>query len=255
MKRHRQSSTPPVGGRSVCRLIAAGGFLALASASHALDQGKFEPLHRAARTMAAATAKGASYERFSELARGFAEALLAARENVATDEERALLLLYAQAGLAYGDSLAFLREKAANEGGYVPASASDIAPLVTRYAIATAEDDVDADSALRVIWARADEALHRAELLYQGRAEELAAIMGTDAAAPAAQAPVDDEHRRELIERVAREFEESDQTPARPRPFEVTTGNWTCPRGYVVRRGECLSDEDLAHLPKVEVGR
>jgi hypothetical protein len=261
VQRHpRQSMNSPMRqrNRNAVGPVVAAGFFALATAAYAVDRAKFEPLHRAAEAMSAATASDASYERISELARAFAEALVASKDTVRSDEDRALLLLYAQAGLAYGDGLAFLREKAANRNGFVPASAPAIAPLVTRYAIATPEDDVDTDSALRVIWATADEALRKAELLYEGRQEELAAIMGADhggTPAPAARNE-DEERQREMIQRIAAEFDHPEpQAPKRPQPYEVTTGNWTCPRGYVVRHGECLSDQEIAHLPKVEVSQ
>jgi hypothetical protein len=37
-------------------------------------------------------------------------------------------------------------------------------------------------------------------------------------------------------------------------PYEVETGLWTCPRGYVIRQGKCLSTEELAG-PKTEVSK
>ena len=228
--------------------MTAVAIVALAASAYAVDQRKFEPLHRAAKAMEAAAKDKVSYERFGALARAFAQALVATKDEAQTDEDRALLLLYAQAGLAYGDSLAFLGQRNRYERPDVPSQAPEIAPLVTRYAISTKGEEVDVDSALAIIWAAADEALHRAELLYEGRNDELAALMGAET-----EDKADAQRQRELMERVAADFDREERAPSRPRPYEAGTGNWTCPRGYVVHRGQCLSDEEIAHLPKVEV--
>jgi hypothetical protein len=225
--------------------ITAVAIVAIAASAHAIDQPKFESLHRAAKAMEAAATGDVSYERLSELARTFAEELVATKDHAQTDEERALLMLYAQAGLAYGDSLAFLGQRIRYERPDVPSQAPEIAPLVTRYAISTKGDEVDVNSAVAVIWAAADEALRKAELLYAGHEDELAAVMGAESTAQ--------EHQRELIDRVATEFDREEHAPSRPRPYEAGAGNWTCPRGYLVHRGACLSDDEVARLPKVEV--
>jgi hypothetical protein len=258
--------------------IAAAALAALATLltnAHAIDQQTFEPLHRAAKAMETAAQSNVSYERFGELAQSLATELLAAKEHAQSDEDRALVMLYTQAGLAYGDSLAFWRQKSSSSSPNVPSGAPSIAPLVVRYAISTEGEDVDADAAMRLIWTVAAKALHKAELLYDGRADELVAIMDAERSAEAEtphavateQAPLaqplesedakrtaEAEHQRAMIEQVAEEFARAERQVKRPSPYEVSPGSWTCPRGYVVRRGKCLSDEEIARLPKVEMG-
>jgi len=256
--------------------IAAAALAALATlftSAHAVDQPTFEPLYRAAKAMEAAAVSDVSYERFSELAQRLATELLAAKDRVQSDEDRALVMLYAQAGLAYGDSLAFWREKISSSSAKLPASTPSIAPLVGRYAISTEGEAVDADMAMRLIWVAAAKTLHKAELLHDGRADELVAVMDTEkraesetpkavaAAIDAGQADSEEQkraaeadHQRAMIERVAEEFARAERAAKRPEPYEVSPGSWTCPRGYVVRRGKCLSDEEIARLPKVEIG-
>jgi hypothetical protein len=256
--------------------IAAAALAALVTllpSAHAVDQPTFEPLYRAAKAMEAAAVSDVSYERFSELAQRLATELLAAKDQVQSDEDRALVMLYAQAGLAYGDSLAFWREKISSSSAKLPASTPSIAPLVARYAISTEDEAVDADSAMRLIWMAAAKTLHKAELLHDGRADELVAVMDTEkraeaetpkavaAAIDAEQADSEEQkraaeadHQRAMIERVAEEFARAERATKRPEPYEVSPGSWTCPRGYVVRRGKCLSDEEIARLPKVEIG-
>jgi hypothetical protein len=36
-------------------------------------------------------------------------------------------------------------------------------------------------------------------------------------------------------------------------PFEYMPGLWTCPRGYVIRSGQCLADAEVVHGPVMEV--
>ena len=244
--------------------IAAAALAALATllpSAHAVDQPTFEQLHRAANAMEAAAGSDVSYERFSDLAQHLATELLAAQDQVQSDEDRALVMLYAQAGLAYGDSLAFWREKISSSSAKLPASTPSIAPLVDRYAISTEGEVVDADSAMRLIWMAAAKTLHKAELLQDGRADELVAVMDTEKRAEAEKPDAEEEkraaeadHQRAMIERVAEEFARAERAAKRPEPYEVSPGSWTCPRGYVVRRGKCLSDEEIARLPKVEIG-
>ena len=262
--------------------IAAAALAALATllpSAHAVDQPTFEPLSRAAKAMEAAAGSDVSYERFSDLAQRLATELLAAKDQVQSDEDRALVMLYAQAGLAYGDGLAFWREKISSSNAKLPSSTPSIAPLVARYAISTEGEVVDADSAMRLIWMAAAKTLHKAELLQDGRADELVAVMDTEKRAEAEtpkavaaaidaeqaarpQLPDSEEekraaeadHQRAMIERVAEEFARAERAAKRPEPYEVSPGSWTCPRGYVVRRGKCLSDEEIARLPRVEIG-
>src|SRR5206468_903739 len=108
---------------------------------------------------------GASYERFSELATTLAVELLTAKEKIDGEEDRQLVLLYAQAGLAYGDSLTLWREKVERKSSQLPATLADISPLVARYRIAVegepGDEYLDADSAIRLIWTAGDEALHK----------------------------------------------------------------------------------------------
>jgi len=244
--------------------IAAAALAALATllpSAHAVDEPTFEPLYRAAKAMEAAAGSDVSYERFSDLAQRLATELLAAKDRVQSDEDRALVTLYAQAGLAYGDGLAFWREKISSSNAKLPSSIPSIAPLVARYAISTEGEVVDADSAMRRIWMAAAKTLHKAELLHDGRADELVAVMDTEKRAEAETPDSEEEkraaeadHQRAMIERVAEEFARAERAAKRPEPYEVSPGSWTCPRGYVVRRGKCLSDEEIARLPRVEIG-
>jgi len=244
----------------------------------AAEPRKFESLHAAAKALDEAVVQGASYDRSGELARDFANELVAAGDKVENDEDRALLMLYARAGLAYGDGLSLWREKTKSpESNMLPASSASIAPLIERYRMPTVDDGrVDVDAGMRLIWAAAQTALRKAELLRDGRVQELVAMLDAEAqveGAPAESAPpaatgspqptdastraaAEAAHQRAMIERIAAEFDAAERkAAARPAPYEASPGNWTCPRGYVVRRGKCLSDAEVARLPKVELGQ
>jgi pimeloyl-ACP methyl ester carboxylesterase len=212
--------------------------LCCASGAYATDATKFAALDRTAKTMEEAAAAGVSRQKFGELALDLAAALLSAKDEVRDDEDLHLLSLYARAGRAYGDSLTLWREKAARGTPHVPASLPNVAPLVPRYAIPIdGAGTVDCDWAIPLLWATARKAISEATSLSSRRALEEA------------------EHQRRLIEQVEKEFERSEHPPERPQPFEAGVGNWTCPRGYVIRGGRCLSDEEISRLPKVEIGR
>jgi hypothetical protein len=231
----------------------------------AIDAQKFRPLRSAASTMKVAAARGVTYDRFGELARQLAAELLAAKDLAQTDEERALLLLYARAGLAYGDSLTLWREKL--EVQHTDALSKDtpsVSPLVARYEIPVdPRGTIQADAAIHSLWRVAAKALGKAELFYAGRLDELAAAVDAERRGSAISSPrrqKDDERaaedaarQRALIEQVAREFDHAEREAERPKPYEAAVGNWTCPRGYVLRQGRCLSDEEIARMPKVEI--
>jgi hypothetical protein len=238
-------------------LVAA---MAAKLASAAFAEEKLDSLHAAAKAVETAAKEGAPYERFSELARNFAGELVGANQSAESEQDRALLLLYARAGLAYGDGLSLWREKLEVErSNSLSPTAAGVEPLVARYRITPdpASGQIDADSAIRLIWSAAEASLHKAELLREGRVDELAAIMDEEGKADAERARAAEEaaHQQELIERVAREFNEEARRNERPQPYEASPGNWTCPRGYVVRQGKCLSDDDVKRLPKVEITR
>src|SRR5205085_9292370 len=133
-------SAPPRGRSrgahcAVLFLVLVTVFCARMSAA---EPRKFESLHAAAKALDEAVAQGASYDRSSELARDFANELVAARDKVETDEDRALLMLYARAGLAYGDGLSLWRDKIqSRESDTLTASSASIAPLIERYRIPT----------------------------------------------------------------------------------------------------------------------
>ncbi len=246
-----------------CALVLA--LLAAIADASAIDTQKFRPLRSAASTMKVAAAHNPTYDHFSELARQLAAELLAAKDIAQTDEERALLLLYARAGLAYGDSLTLWREK--REVEHTDALSKDapsVKPLVSRYEIPVdAQGTIQADAAIHSLWASAAKALSKAELFYSGRFDELAAAIDAErraSGAPPAKKPPDGQraaeeeaHRRALIERVAKEFDHAEREAERPKPYEAEIGNWTCPRGYVLRKGRCFSDEEIARMPKVEI--
>lgn len=221
--------------RSATKSMLLAGFVWLMfspSSAYAIEQRKFAALDRAAKRMERAAAGGVSREKFGALAVDLAAELVAVQKTIQDDEDRRLLSLYAQAGLAYGDSLTLWREKVDRGTSRVSARSPNIAPLVSRYAIRIDKQSgaewVDCDSAIRSIWAIASKSLREAE---------------------------EAEHQRRLIEQVDEEFERSLRRVERPEPFEVSPGNWTCPRGYVIRRGICLSDEEIARIPKLEIGR
>jgi hypothetical protein len=246
--------------------LAACAALCVPPKADAIERRKFMALNRAAKAMQGATVVGVSYSRFSELAGILAIELLGARDRVESEEDRELVSLYAQAGLAYGDSLTLWREKIERKNSQVPSTSPDITPLISRYRIplggAAAPDQVDADSAIRLIWSVGNEALREAELRYDGRERELATVLEAKkrreaerAAAEQRRAAEEAEHQRAMTEQVAEEFDQAEREAKRPKPFEAGVGNWTCPRGYVVRHGRCLSDEEIARLPKAEIGR
>ncbi len=246
--------------------LAAYWVLVLPPKAGAAERQKFAALDRAASGIKAATARGVSYERFSELAMILAVELLDAKEKIDGEEDRQVVLLYAQAGLAYGDSLTLWREKVERKTSQLPSTSAEISPLVSRYRIAVdgepGDQHLDADSAIRLIWAAGNEVLHKAELRYSGRDRELAAVLEAESRAEAERiaaeqrhAAAEAAHQRAIAEGIAEEFDRDEREAKRPKPFEAAAGNWTCPRGYVVRRGRCISDEEIAHIPKMEVGR
>jgi nucleoid-associated protein YgaU len=246
--------------------LAACAAICFPPKADAIERRQFAALHRAAKDMQGATVVGVSYSRFSELAKILAIELLAAKDRVGSEEDRELVSLYAQAGLAYGDSLTLWREKIERKSSQVSSTSPRITPLISRYRIplggASAADQVDADSAIRLIWTAGNKALRKAELRYDGREHELAAVLEAEkraeaerAAAEQSRAAEEAEHQRALTEQVAEEFDRAEREAKRPKPFEASVGNWTCPRGYVVRRGRCLADEEIARSPRAEMGR
>ena len=102
-----------------------------------------------------------------------------------------------------------------------------------------------------------------AELLYSGRVDgdrNLDDAEQRGSASPQKPQPNDfpsaaqDSARRiALIERVAQEFDQAERETERPKPYQAVIGAWTCPRGYVLRKGRCFSDEEIARMPKMEV--
>jgi hypothetical protein len=239
--------------------------LAATADASAMETQKFRSLRGAASTMKVAAARGVTYDRFGELARQLAAELLAAKDIARSEEERALLLLYARAGLAYGDSLTLWREKLeVQHTDALSKDAPSVSPLVARYEIPIDErGTIQADAAIHSLWRVAARALSKAEMFYAGRLDELAAAVEAERRASAASSPsrpkdderaaADEARRRALIEQVAREFDHAEREAERPRPYEAAVGNWTCPRGYVLRQGRCLSDDEIAGMPKVEI--
>jgi hypothetical protein len=239
--------------------------LAATADAGAIDAQKFRSLRGAASAMKVAAAHHVTYDRFGELARQLAAELLASKEVARSDEERALLLLYARAGLAYGDSLTLWREKLeVQHADALSTDAPSVKALVARYDIPVdARGTIQADAAIHSLWRVAAKALNKAELFYSDRLDERAAAVEAERRASAAsppQKPRDDRRaqaeearRRALIEQIAREFDDAEREAERPRPYEAAVGNWTCPRGYVLRQGRCLSDDEIARMPKVEV--
>jgi len=215
-----------------------------------------------------AAVSGVPYARFSALARNLATELVVAAGHIQGDDDRAFVLFCSEAGLAYGDSLTFWRLKLVGSTPLVSARSREIAPLVARYRLAPDAGRIDADAAIHTAWDAGRKALRKAELLYQGRVDELFALLEKEkrvqpravepenVPAERARAAEEAEHQKAMIEQVAEEFDRAEAAAKRPAPYEVSPGNWTCPRGYVIQRGgKCLSDEDVARLPKVEIGR
>jgi hypothetical protein len=245
----------------------AAVLLALAAATEvrAFDPHRFQPLRAAASTMKVAAAHDVTYDRFSELALQLAVELLAMKGAARSDEDRALLLLYARAGLAYGDSLTLWREKVqVQHTDALSKEAPSIKPLIERYDLPVdAEGTVGADAAIHSLWKQAAKALAKAELFYSGRLEEIA--VAVNAERRGSESPREPQPKKErsaaenaaqriaLIERVAQEFDHAEREAERPKPYEAAVGNWTCPRGYVLRQGRCFSDAEIARMPKVEI--
>ncbi len=247
--------------------LLAVAFVALAAATNAraFDPQKFRSLRAAASSMKVAAAHNVTYDRFGELARQLAAELLAVKDAARSDEDRALLLLYARAGLAYGDSLTIWREKV--EVQHADALSKDtpsIQPLIARYDLPVdAPGTIQADAAIRSLWKSAAKGINKAELFYSGRVDEIA--LAVDAERRGSESSPNNEPKKErsagedaarrsaLIERVAQEFDHAEREAERPRPYQAAIGNWTCPRGYVLRKGRCFSDEEIARMPKVEI--
>ncbi len=231
----------------------------------ALDTQKFRSLRAVASTMKIAAAHDVTYDRFSELARQLAAELLAVKETVQSDEDRALLLLYAQAGLAYGDSLTLWRQKLeVQHTDALSKDAPDVKALVSRYEIPVdARGTIQADAAIHSLWKVAAKALTKAELFHSGRVDELSASIEAERRGSASMptSKTTDDHREAedaarqsaLIEQVAQEFDHAEREAERPKPYQAAVGSWTCPRGYVLRQGRCFSDEEIARMPRVEI--
>jgi hypothetical protein len=254
------------GDRRIHWLAAALLSLAVASEASAFDPHRFRSLRAAASTMNVAADHNVTYDRFSELALHLAVELLAVKDDARSDEDRALLLLYARAGLAYGDSLTLWREKVeVQHTDALSKDAPSVKPLVARYDLPVgAQGIVGADSAIHSLWKHAAKDLAKAELFYSGRLEEIAVVV--DAERRGSESPPEPQPKKKerpaaedgarqsaLIERVAQEFDHAEREAERPKPYEAAIGNWTCPRGYVLRRGRCFSDAEIARMPKVEI--
>jgi hypothetical protein len=247
------------------RLALALVALAAVSNASAFDPHRFQSLRAAASTMKVAAAHDVTYERFAELAQQLATELLAVKDAARSEEDRALLLLYARAGLAYGDSLTLWREKVAvQHTNALSSDAPSVKPLIARYDLPVdAEGTIEAQAAIHTLWKSAAKDLAKAELFYSGRHEEIA--VAVDAERRGSESPQkpgpndfpsaaqDAARRMAMIERVAQEFDEAERETQRPKPYEAVIGAWTCPRGYVLRKGRCFSDEEIARMPKMEV--
>jgi hypothetical protein len=246
-------------------LAAALLALAAATEARAFEPHRFQSLRAAASTMKVAAAHDVTYDRFSELALQLAAELLATEDAARSDEDRALLLLFARAGLAYGDSLTLWREKVeVQHTDALSKDAPNVKPLVARYDLPVdPEGTVAADAAIHSLWKQAAKALAKAELFYSGRFEEIAVAVNAErrgSKSPQASQPKkersaaeDPTRRSALIEHVAQEFDHAVREVKRPRPYQAAIGNWTCPRGYVLRQGRCFSDAEIARMPKVEI--
>jgi hypothetical protein len=145
--------------------------LAAASEARAFDPHRFRSLRAAASTMKVAAAHNVTYDRFSELALQLAVELLAVKDAARSDEGRALLLLYARAGLAYGDSLTLWREKVeVQHTDALSKDAPSVKPLVVRYDLPVdAQGIVGADAAIHSLWKQAAKDIAKAELFYSGK--------------------------------------------------------------------------------------
>jgi hypothetical protein len=246
------------------RLAVALVALAISNAA-AFDPQSFQSLRAAASTMKVAAAHNVTYKRFSELARQLAIELLAVKDAARSGEDRALLLLYARAGLAYGDSLTLWREKAeVQHSNALSKDAPSVKPLIARYDLPVdAQGTIEAQAAIHSLWKSAAKHLAKAELFYSGRVDEISIAVDAEqrgSASPQKPEPNDfpsaaqDAARRiALIEQVAQEFDEAERETERPKPYQAVIGAWTCPRGYVLRKGRCFSDEEIARMPRMEV--
>jgi hypothetical protein len=92
-----------------------------------------------------------------------------------------------------------------------------------------------------------DTAAERERLRAAAAARERAAREQADLAEQQ-RAPAEAEHQRQLAEQAAAE-----RDAKRPKPYDAGGGNWTCPPGYVLWQGKCLSDEEV-HGPHIEMG-
>ena len=251
--------------RPTLSLGAALLALVVATEARAFDPHRFRELRTAASTMKVSVARDVTYDRFRELAQQLAAELLAVKDAARSDEDRALLLLYARAGLTYGDSLTLWREKVeVQHADALSKDAPNVKPLLDRYDLPVdARGTVGADAAIHSLWKQAAKALAKAELFYSGRLEEIAlAVDAERRGSELLQEPrpkrersaAEDEARQTaLIERVTQEFDHAEREAERPKPYQAAIGNWTCPRGYVLRQGRCFSDAEIARMPKVEI--
>jgi hypothetical protein len=148
-----------------------------------VDQKKFEPLYRAAKTIQASQVVGVNYQKFGELLQAFATEISIARDKASSAKEEGLISKYADALLTLHDSGALWKEQIDDARyDFIPAGRifveASIEPIVAKYSLPRRThkgsgkpwQSISSDS-IQLLWSKASEQIDTANKLYYG--EEL----------------------------------------------------------------------------------
>jgi len=143
-----------------------------------IDQKKFEPLYRSAKTTQASLSVGLTYAKFGELQQVFATEVSIGQDKASTPKEVELVGLYRDALLTLQDSGVLWKGKVSSAGyDFIPAGRifleSEQRAVVEKYQIASKKHrgaggawDSVGEEAIQVLWAKAGEQLDVANKLY-----------------------------------------------------------------------------------------
>jgi hypothetical protein len=144
-----------------------------------IDQKKFEPLYRSAKTVQASLDVGLTYAKLGDLLQAFATEISIAKDKASTPKETELVGMYRNALLTLQDSGLLWKHKLAGAGyDWIPDGRifveAELLPVVEKYEIPTKHERTSfskgftsiPEKSIQLVWAKAGEQLQTANKLY-----------------------------------------------------------------------------------------
>lgn len=162
-------------------LIVSIGFILLVGCTPKIDQNKYENLHRAAKTIEAATAVGVNYQKFGELLQNLSAEFSIANDKAKSDTEKELLKEYLDVLMTYQESATIWKKKiTSTRYDWIPSGQvlveSELRPIISKYSLPTESHiftgikfETISENSIQVIWGKASERLEKATKLYLGQ--------------------------------------------------------------------------------------